>query len=158
MAMTDDPFVSLLARAGQALRELAEPNWDRVADSIIAAVRETPRSGWPLTAIDPSPGDPPVAGGIAVSDLVLRAALARALRADNAYAPSAIDVSRQGTRLQRISIEITGQYGTHLPNVAENIRATAAAVIDDILGPSRTGHHIDITITDIAADNPLHAD
>jgi hypothetical protein len=34
MAMrNDDPLASLLARAGQALRELAEPGWDRIASN-----------------------------------------------------------------------------------------------------------------------------
>lgn len=158
MAITDDddPLALLLARAGQALRELAEPGWDRIADTVIVAVRSTPRSGWPLRAVNPRPGQPPVNGGITVSDLVLRSALARALRVDDAYAPTAIDVSRHDSDLQRIRIEIIGRYGSRLHNIASQIRTTAAAIIDDILGPHSEGQYIDIVITDVAAGNPLH--
>ena len=51
----DDPLGELLSRAGQALRELGEPGWNRIADTVIAAVRNTPRSGWPVAAQDPDP-------------------------------------------------------------------------------------------------------
>jgi hypothetical protein len=151
----EDPVGSLLVHAGQALRELAEPGWDRITDSVIRAVRNTPRSGWPLHAVDPNPTQPPIPGGIEVSDLVLRAVLARALRVDNGYAATAIDISIEGTDLHRICIEITSRYGSRLATVADQVRTTAAAVIDDILGP-RGEHHIDVIVTDIVRGNPLH--
>lgn len=158
MAVGDnDPLGSLLARAGQALRELAEPGWERIADSVVTAVRSTSRSGWPLAAVDPDTTKPAIPGGIKVSDLVLRGALAQALRLDNAYAPTAIDVSCQDSDLQRICIEITGRYGSRLADAAEHVRTIAAAVIDDILGAASTGHHIDIVVTDIVRGNPLRA-
>ena len=52
----DDPLGELLSRAGQALRELGEPGWNRIADTVIAAVRNTPRSGWPVAAPPSLPG------------------------------------------------------------------------------------------------------
>lgn len=149
----DDPLGVLLSRAGQALRELGEPGWDRIADNVIAAVRNTPRSGWPVTAQDPDPQQPPLPGCIAVSDLVIRAALAAALRVDQICAPSAVNV--HGTDLQRISVEITGRYGNRLTEVADHVRDLAAGVLDDLLGVAALGHQIDVAVIDIVRGNPL---
>ena len=151
----DDPLGVLLSRAGQALRELGEPGWDRIADTVIAAVRNTPRSGWPVTAEDPDPQQPPLPGCIAVSDLVIRAALAAALRVDRICTPSAVDVHLDGTDLQRISVEITGRYGNQLTEVADHVREIAASILDDLLGAAALGHQIDVAVIDIVRGNPL---
>lgn len=151
----DDPLGVLLARAGQALRELSEPGWDRIADTVIAAVRNTPRSGWPVAAEDPEPQKPPLPGSIAVSDLVIRAALAAALRIDEICAPSGVDVHLDGTDLQRISIEITGRYGNRLTEVADHVRGIAATILHDLLGVAALGHQIDVAVVDIVRGNPL---
>ena len=150
----DDPLGALLARTGQALRELAEPGWDRIADSVIANVRAIGRSGWPLAAADPDPSDPPIPGRIHVSDLVLRGALARALRLDNICAPTAIEVFTDADELQRVCIEITGRYGNRLEAVADQVRARTGEIIDDLLGAG-TPNRIDVIITDVVAGNPL---
>ena len=151
----NDPLGVLLARAGQALRELSEPGWDRIADTVIAAVRNTPRSGWPVAAQDPDPHEPPLPGCIAVSDLVVRAALAAALRVDQICAPTAVDVHLEGTDLQRISVEITGRYGNRLTEVADHVRGIAATILDDLLGAAALGHQIDVAVIDIVRGNPL---
>lgn len=151
----DDPLGVLLSRAGQALRELSEPGWDRIADTVIAAVRNTPRSGWPVTAEDPDTSESSVPGCIAVSDLVIRAALAAALRVDQICTPSAVDVHLDGTDLQRISVEITGRYGNQLTEVADHVRSVAATILDDLLGIAALGHQIDVAVVDIVRGNPL---
>ncbi|MFB1299340.1 hypothetical protein ACAG24_027930 [Mycobacterium sp. pW049] len=153
---TDDPLGVLLARAGQALRELSEPGWDRIADTVIAAVRNTPRSGWPVAAEDPNTTtDPPVPGCIAVSDLVIRAALAAALRLDQICIPTAVDVALDGTDLKRISVEITGRYGNRLTEVADHVRDVTTTILDDLLGVAALGHQIDVAVVDIVRGNPL---
>jgi hypothetical protein len=151
----EDPLNALLARAGQALRELGEPGWDRIADKVIAAVRNTPRSGWPVAAEDPDPRQPPLPGSIAVSDLVIRTALAAALRVDQVCAPTAVNVQLDGTDLQRISVEITGRYGNRLTEVADHVREIAGAILDDLLGAAALGHQIDVAVVDIVRGNPL---
>ena len=151
----DDPLGVLLARAGQALRELSEPGWDRIADTVIAAVRNTPRSGWPVAAEEPDPQEPPQPGCIAVSDLVIRATLAAALRVDQICAPSAVDVHLDGTDLHRISVEITGRYGNRLTEVTDYVRGIATTILDDLLGAAALGHQIDVTVVDIVRGNPL---
>ena len=151
----DDPLGELLSRAGQALRELGEPGWNRIADTVIAAVRNTPRSGWPVAAQDPDPQQPPLPGCIAVSDLVIRAALAAALRVDRICTPSAVDVHLDGTDLQRISVEIAGRYGNQLTEVADHVREIAASILDDLLGAAALGHQIDVAVIDIVRGNPL---
>jgi hypothetical protein len=151
MAISDQE----LARAAQGLREMPEPGWDRIAESVIAAVRTTTRLGWPLAAVDPDTTEPPIPGAIEVSDLVLRGALARALRAGNTYAPTAIDVRSEGTTLQRICIEITARYGSRLVAAVEQVRAAAAEVVHDILGVGDTEHAIVVVVADVVAGDPL---
>lgn len=151
----NDPLGALLSRAGQALRELGEPGWDRIADTVIAAVRNTPRSGWPLTVEDPDPQPSPQAGCLAVSDLVVRSALAAALRLDQICIPTAVDILIDGTDLNRIKVEIAGRYGDRLTDVADHVRELAATVLDDLLGAAAIGHHIDVAVVDIVAGNPL---
>ncbi len=154
-AMNDnDPLAALLARAGQALRELGEPGWDRIADTVIAAVRNTPRSGSPLTADDPDP-QATQPGCIAVSDLVIRQALAAALRLDEICIPTAVDILTDGTDLQRITVEIAGRYGDRLTDVADRVRGLTRTVLDDLLGAAALGHHIDVTVIDILRGNPV---
>lgn len=150
----NDPLGALLARAGQALRDLGEPGWDRTADTVIAAVRNTPRAGWPLTAEDPDP-QPSAPGCLAVSDLVIRQALAAALRLDEICIPTAVDILIDGTDLQRITVEIAGRYGDQLTDVADRVRRLTRTVLDDLLGAAALGHHIDVTVIDIVRGNPV---
>ena len=43
--MSEEPLAPLLNRAGEMLRGLAEPGWDRIADTVVDAVRaRTPGS------------------------------------------------------------------------------------------------------------------
>lgn len=150
----NDPLGALLARAGQALRDFGEPGWDRIADTVIAAVRNTPRAGWPLTAEDPDP-QPSAPGCLVVSDLVVRQALAAALRLDEICVPTAVDILIDGTDLQRIKVEIAGRYGDRLTDVADRVRRLTRTVLDDLLGAGALGHHIDVTVIDIVRGNPV---
>lgn len=152
--MKDDPIAALLNRAGAILRELAEPGWDRIADAVIEAVRATPRGGSPLFATDPD--DSRVRGTISVSDLVLRAVLARAVRLEQICAPSVIDIAAEGAELKRIRIELTARYGSELRQVAEQVRLVAMSVVEDLLGDiDATLNTIEVVITDIVDGDPV---
>ena len=155
--MSEDPVAVFLHRAGAMLRELAEPGWDRIADSVVDAVRNTPRGGWPIRATHPS--DKADEGTIRVTDLVLRGLLARAVRLDELCVPSLIDVAVEGTELKRVRIELTARYGGELRAVAERARAAAAAVIEDLLGTvADAGGLIEVVVTDVVDGNPLTHD
>ena len=152
--MSDEPVAAFLNRAGVMLRGLAEPGWDRIADAVIDAVRATPRGGWPLRAEHPS--DSTREGSIRVTDLVLRGVLARAVRLDELCVPSLIDIAIDGTELTRVRIELTARYGGELRVVAEQVRAAAASVIEDLLGgAAAAGDLVEVIVTDIVDGNPV---
>jgi hypothetical protein len=151
--MSEEQVTAFLNRAGGMLRGLAEPGWDRIADTVIDAVRATPRAGWPLRATTLSDE---AEGTLAVSDLVLRGILARAVRLDELCVPSLIDVAVEGTELKRIRIELTARYGSELRAVAEQVRTTAAAIAEDLLGDiAAISDKIDVVVTDIVDGDPL---
>lgn len=135
-------------RASRVLRAAPEPGWSAVQDRVIAAVRATPRGGWPITVVDPDPGSAP--GRLQVSDLALRAAIARALGDDTDLALSGIDVTLDEDVLRTVSIEVSGRFGADLGAVAARVRALAAAVVEDVVG--RFDDHdvaIDVTVGDV---------
>lgn len=152
-----EQFDAWLSRAGKVLRELPDPGWDALAGSVIDAVRAAPRGGWPLKVHDRT-AEIPSPDLITVSDLVLRGALARALRFDQVAVSSIIELFSDGEELRRIRIELTGRYGTELHEVVDTARAVAVAVVDDLLGIAMPEHGIDIEVTDIVDGDPLHVD
>lgn len=149
MSQTSD----LLAQAGGILRNVSEPGWDAIASRVITAVRNTPRAGgWPLLADGP---DLPGAGHLYVSENVLRSTLAVTLRQRYLCLPTAIVLDVEDGMLRGVHVEVTGSYGTELQELADGIRATAVAVITDLLGATATGRHpVDITITDVVTGDP----
>jgi len=152
--MSEEPLAAFLNRAGEMLNGLAEPGWDRIAETVIDAVRATPRGGWPLQVA--TPPDSTAEGATAVSDLVLRGVLARAVRLDELCVPSLIDVAVEGTEIKRIRIELTARYGSELRAVAEQVRTTAAAIVEDLLGDiAAIGDRIDVAVTEIVDGDPL---
>lgn len=136
----------VLARASRELRAAPEPGWPAVERRVIAAVRATPRSGWPVTVVDPRPGRNP--GRIQVSDLVVRAHLARVLRAVPDVKLAELSVSVEDTELQAVRIEVSALYGTDLAVLADHVRTQALAVIRDIVGDA-TDVDVDVAITDV---------
>jgi len=153
-----DPFLS---RAASFLRATPEPGWDAISDQVLAAVRAAPRHGWPLHAA-PIPGDT-APGSIHVSDHALRAVLARELRRRYLCRPTEITFTfdeQDDRRLRGVHLNIIGTYGTELRELGDQIRATVAEIVRDVLGDSETQDHnqpIDVTITDVVVGDPLHS-
>jgi hypothetical protein len=135
----------VLARASRDLRAMPEPGWVAIEARVIDAVRATPRGGWPLDVVDPRPGD--AAGRIAVSDLVLRAGLARALRSLPDLTLVDVAVALDEQTLRAVRIEVSGRYGADLAATATQARTLAAAVINEVIGVE--GVDIDIVVTDV---------
>ncbi|MGU3432959.1 hypothetical protein ACNHUS_08060 [Actinomycetes bacterium M1A6_2h] len=153
--MTDDPVSAFFARAGKILDSVPDTDWDRIVDAVIYAVRRAPRGGWP---VDVDMSDDPVGsvvdGAIAVSDLVLRGALARALR-DEASVPRNIELNLDGRHLDSIRIELAARYGSELSDVADRVRQVVAGVVEDILGRSHASvDDVDVIITDVVEGDP----
>lgn len=136
----------VLARASRTLRAVPERGWPAVERRVIDAVRTTPRSGWPVAVVDPRPGQTP--GRIQVSDLVVRAAVARVLRSMPDVKLVDISVSVDETVLREVRIEVSGLFGTDLALSADHVRAQALAVITEVVGDA-TGVAIDVAITDV---------
>ncbi|MBX7449248.1 hypothetical protein GR927_14720 [Mycolicibacterium sp. 3033] len=136
----------VLARASRTLRTAPERGWPAVERRVIDAVRATPRSGWPVAVVDPRPGQ--AAGRIEVSDLVVRAALARVLRTLPAVKLVDISVSVDDAVLQEVRIEVSGRYGADLKATARAVRREAVAVIAEVIGDA-SGVEIDVAITDV---------
>lgn len=135
----------VLARAARILRAEPEPGWTELQPRVIEAVRATPRGGWPITVEDPEPnGD---AGTLAVSDLAVRALLARALRADPDVAPLGIDVDVADGELLGVRVELVGRYGTDLPAAAARTADRCAAVLADAVG--RSAAAVEVVVVDV---------
>ena len=156
-----DPFLS---RAASFLRERPEPGWDAISDRVLAAVRAAPHPGWPLRAAPLV--DDGGSGALFVSDHALRAVLARELRRRYLCRPTAITFTadpHDDRRLSGVHLEVTGSYGTQLHLLGDQIRATVAHVVHDVLGtatgPDATapqGRPIEVTITDVVTGDPLN--
>jgi hypothetical protein len=152
-----DPFLS---RAASFLRDAPEPGWDAISDRVLAAVRATPRHGWPIQAT-PLPDDTGP-GELYVSDHALRAVLARALRRRYLCVPTAITFTfdQHDDRLLRgLHLDITGSYGTELRLLGDQIRATVHQIVHEVLGPVHNAHQrrpIDVTISDVVTGDPLN--
>ncbi len=135
----------VLARASRDLRAMPERGWVAIEQRVIDAVRATPRGGWPLDVVDPRPGDAP--GRIEVSDLVLRAGLARALRSLPDLSLVDVAVALDDKTLRAVRIEVSARYGADLTATADRARTLAAGVIAEILGTE--GVDVDIVVADV---------
>lgn len=136
----------VLARASRELRAVPEHGWPAVERRVIAAVRATPRSGWPVAVVDPRPGEAP--GRIEVGDLVVRATLARTVRALPDVKLVDIGVTVDDKTLRAVRIEVSGRYGADLAVTAQGVRAQAVAAIAEVVGDA-TDVEVDIAITDV---------
>jgi len=136
----------VLARAARLIRTHGEPGWDAIADSVIAAVRATPRIGWPLAVDDPHPGG--VSGVLTVSDVVLSTLLSRALGGDDDYEVADIVVHSKDGYLQGISVDLRGRYLADLAAAAQRVSARVEAVVADVVG-DRPELPVTVTVVDI---------
>lgn len=133
-------------RAGRVLRVLPEPGWEAIEDDVIAAVRSTPRGGWPLLVEDPVPGT--AAGVLRVSELVLGALLSRALADDPDFAVTDIRIQSEESVLHAVSIELSGRYLSDLTAVVGRARARCEEVVAEVIG-DMPGLSISVTVTDV---------
>jgi len=133
-------------RAARVLRVLPEPGWDAIEDDVIAAVRSTPRGGWPLLVEDPLPDSAP--GVLRVSELVLGTLLSRALTDDPDSRVTDIRIGSEESALHSISVELSGRYLADLPAAVERARARCEQVVAEVIGDV-PGLSIDVTVTDV---------
>jgi len=136
----------VLSRASRELRALPERGWMAVEQRVIDAVRATPRGGWPLEVVDPHPGQAP--GRIEVSDLVLRAGVARAVRPIAQLLLVDVAVTLLDKTLRGVRVELSGRYGADLVAATARARTLVTAAIVEIVGDAGT-LDVDIAVTDI---------
>jgi hypothetical protein len=134
-------------RAARLLRVQPEPGWHAIENTVISAVRATPRSGWPLDVDEPDPS-PAATGRLQVSDLVLGTLVSRALADDDSYVVLDVDVHSNDAELTGVSVELSGRYLTDLPAAVERVTARCDAVIARVIG-ARPGVRIDVTVSDV---------
>lgn len=132
-------------RAARRLRGVPEPGWQTIEQNVIAAVRATPRAGWPIDVDDPGPDVP---GRLRVGDLVVSSLLSRALFGDPDFVVTDIDITSEDAVLQKVLITLSGRYGADLSTAATRARAIAAAVVDDVVG-RRPDAEITVTVQDV---------
>jgi hypothetical protein len=148
----------LLQRASALLRSTPEPGWSALRVRLRAAVQAAPRGAWPLCT---DTGSGTTAGAVYISDHVLRAILARELRRRHSCQPTTIDFTRKGTALQAVRITMTGTYRTALHPLGDAVRATVIGLIHDMLDSPENSDSaplrpVEVTFTDIVAEDPLH--
>lgn len=132
-------------RAARRLREEPEPGWAALEQSVVAAVRATPRAGWPIDVDDPQPGTP---GRLRVGDLAISAHLSRALAGDPDFVVTDIAVVSDDGVLQAVSVSLSGRYRTDLVAAAHRARRAVDTVLADTIG-SRPEARITVTVHDV---------
>lgn len=143
MAMRD---YNAAHRGARLLRAQRENGWYAIEERVIAAVRSTPRGGWPLDVDDPDPvGN---SGRIRVSDRVLKTLLSRALADDADYVVTHIGVDSEDGVVHRISVELTGRYMAQLPAASQRVIGRCRAVVADVIG-HRPDVTVDVAVSDV---------
>ncbi|QNG20069.1 hypothetical protein G4H71_14135 [Rhodococcus triatomae] len=150
--MNDDSDTALSA-AARSLRAAPEPGWERISGAVLDAVRSSPRTSWPLTAEPTAPSGVQIpAGALAVSDHVLRSAIASTVRDRHPGRITVIEFGVDGHALRHIVLEITAPFGVDLRALSDEVRRTAAEVARDVLGdtqPPVSVDDIDVVVSDI---------
>lgn len=136
----------LVNRAARILRVVPEAGWHAIERDVIAAVRTTPRGGWPLDVVDPETDGAP--GVLRVSDLALTNLLSRALRDDPDYIVVDLRAESNDSVLQGISIELSCRYLADANAAAQRVRERSAAVVADVIGTS-AAVAIAVAVTDV---------
>jgi len=124
----------LVGRAAEILRVAPEPGWRAIERDVLAAVRATPRGGWPLDVEDPDPAG--ARGVIRVSDLALTGVLSRALAGDPDYRVLDIGADSDDGVLQGVRVEVSCRYLADAHAVGLRIRQRCALVLLDVIGGS----------------------
>lgn len=129
----------VLARASRVLRAAPEPGWAAIEQSVIEAVRRTPRGGWPIAAADPAPDSAP--GRILVSDLAVRTLIAEQVATVPDVALVDVDVVLDGETLRSVRVEVGGRFGSDLRGAAERVRVLTEAAVAEAVG-----HDADVAV------------
>lgn len=132
-------------RAARRLRDEPEPGWAAIEQTVVAAVRATPRAGWPIDVDDPQPGVP---GRLRVSDLAVSAHLSRALAGDPDFVVTDIAVVSEGSVLQAVSVTLSGRYQSDLVAAAHRARRAVDTVLADTVGP-RPDAAVSVSVRDV---------
>ena len=143
---SDVELVGPLARARRVMQGTPEPGWDAIEQRVIAAVRDTPRGGWPLTVVDPDPDS--ARGVIVVTDRAVKAYVAHVLRGDPDYAVGAIDVLADEMTVVAMRVELTGRYDADLNAVARRVLAVSTRAMDEAIG-NASAVPIEVVVTDV---------
>ncbi len=146
---------AFIAKATQALTDHADQRWVEVAPRVLTGALRATRRSLPVRAHAPG-------GTVYVSEQVI-----------TAYLRDALDGHTPGTAVTAIRINIAGrdtftgllielivQYGTAILPAADRIRAQAAAVLVELLGPAATAIEVQTThvhVSDVTVHNPQSA-
>ena len=136
----------LVNRAARILRVVPEPGWQAIERDVIAAVRTTPRGGWPLDVVDPEPGG--ARGVLRVSDLALTNLLSRTLRGDLDYKVTDIRAQSRDGALLDVSIDLSCRYLADAQGAALRVRERCASVVADVIGEVADAS-ITVAVTDV---------
>lgn len=147
---------ALLSAAAGALRAHSDPRWVEVSSRVLNTALRATRRSQPVRALAPG-------GPIRVSEQVIVAYLREALDGlvpGTAVAGIHLDITGRDT-YTGVLIELIVQYGTAILPVADRIRAQAATVLEELLGPAATGIHLrtsHIHVSDVTVGDPQTAE
>lgn len=145
----------LLARAARALREQPQPGWVDITDRVVAAVRATPRHGWPIRVAVRDVDDRGGADTVHVSDRVVVAVVRSRLAGLPASAPARIEMRLDGDRCTGARVELVAAYGNQLQRLADDARRVVLACLAELLGPHEGGDlQVDVHVQDVTPGDP----
>ena len=146
---------AFIAMAAQALNEHADQRWVEVAPRILTSALRATRRSLPVRARAPG-------GTVYVSEQVITAYLRDALDGltpGTAVAGIRIAIAGRDT-FTGVLIELIVQYGTAILPAADRIRAQAAIVLLELLGPAATAIEVQtshIHVSDVTMYDPQSA-
>ena len=145
-------FIDLARRA---LNDHADRRWVEVAPRVLSTALRATRRSMPVRAHAPG-------GTVHVSEQVITAYLRDALdghASGTAVAGIQINIAGQDT-FTGVLIELIVQYGTPILPAADRIRAQAATVLLELLGPAATAIEVQtshIHVSDVTPHDPQQA-
>lgn len=157
--MTSGSPDDAVGRATRELRDGPQPGWTQIRDSVIGAVRATPRRTQPIRATTaPSENADRGRDTLHITDQVLRAYLNRALTDTSMSTPADIAFALdENNHCHGADIDLVGAYGTDLQELGQHTRQVTAITLDELLGRSESTMDPDdvhVTVTDITPGDP----
>jgi hypothetical protein len=118
----------LLAEATAALRRHTPDGWTAVREDLLALARRAHRASAPVRGRHDL-------GDYLVATEVLVSSLRRAVAALPDVAVTAVHCATgEDDVLTGVTVEVAALFGTHLPSAGEEVHATLAATLRDLLG------------------------